>query len=203
MSSKSWGNCHKYEYLTGEDILPPNQQQIIEQARFTYSPLGKAFEKQTKTIDDQGQKQVDALNTLKSNNQLTIEDAIPKNALINDETKKELDKIKEIDENLDREKLIYETNEYIDSFKNFQTRKEFGRDIYEGKITLEKGDQYQTDLWTEIMNFRKNTKPWSQEKDKKKKLFLITCIIFLKADRKFLMLLKAKYFWQNLRVEAF
>ena len=83
---------------------------------------------------------------MKSNNQLTIEDAIPKNALINDETKKELDKIKEIDENLDREKLIYETNEYIDSFKNFQTIKEFGRDIYEGKITLEKGDQYQTDL---------------------------------------------------------
>ena len=39
---------HKYEYLTGEDILPSNQQQIIEQARFTYSPLGKAFEKQLK-----------------------------------------------------------------------------------------------------------------------------------------------------------
>ena len=44
------------------------------------------------------------------------------------------------------EKLIYETNEYTYSFKNFQTRKEFGRDIYEGKITLEKADQYQTDL---------------------------------------------------------
>ena len=146
MSSKSSGNFHKYEYLTGEDILPPNQQQIIEQARFTYSPLGKAFEKQIKTIEDQGEKQVEALNTLKSSNKLAIENVIPKNALINDETKKELDKIKEIDENLDREKLIYETNEYIDSFKNFQTRKEFGRDIYEGKITLEKGDQYQTDL---------------------------------------------------------
>ena len=36
--------------------LPPNQQQIIEQAKFTYSPLGKAFEKQTKTIEDQGEK---------------------------------------------------------------------------------------------------------------------------------------------------
>ena len=35
----------KYEYLTGEDILPSNQQQLIEQAKFTYSPLGKAFEK--------------------------------------------------------------------------------------------------------------------------------------------------------------
>ena len=32
---------YKYEYLTGEDILPSNQQQIIEQAKFTYSPLGK------------------------------------------------------------------------------------------------------------------------------------------------------------------
>ena len=42
-------------------MLPSNQQQIIEKARFTYSPLGKAFE-------DQQKKQVDALNTLKSNN---------------------------------------------------------------------------------------------------------------------------------------
>ena len=34
----------KYEYLTGE-ILPSNQKQMIEQAKFTYSPLGKDFEK--------------------------------------------------------------------------------------------------------------------------------------------------------------
>ena len=37
----------KYEYLTGEEILPSNEKQIIKQAKFTYSPLGKAFEKQT------------------------------------------------------------------------------------------------------------------------------------------------------------
>ena len=98
ISALSSGKIHKYEYLTGEDILPSNQQQIIEQARFTYSRLGKAFEKQTKAIEDQGQKQVEALITLKSNNQLTIEDAIPtKNALNNDEAKKELDKMKEIE----------------------------------------------------------------------------------------------------------
>ena len=90
-------NFHKYEYLAGEDISPSNQQQIIEQAKFANHPLGKAFEKQIKTIEDQGKKQVDALNTLKSNNQLTIEDAIPKNALNNDEAKKELHKIKEIE----------------------------------------------------------------------------------------------------------
>ena len=43
-----------YEYLAGEEKLPSNQQQIIEQVKFTYFPLGKAFEKQTKTIEDQG-----------------------------------------------------------------------------------------------------------------------------------------------------
>ena len=57
ISALSSKNFHKYEYLTGEDILPSNQQQIIEQAKFTYSPLGKAFEKQIKTIEDQGEKQ--------------------------------------------------------------------------------------------------------------------------------------------------
>ena len=41
------------EYLTGKEILLSNQQQIIEQATFTYSPLGKAFEKQIKIIEDQ------------------------------------------------------------------------------------------------------------------------------------------------------
>ena len=46
-------------------LVPPNQQQIIEQAKFTYSPLGKVFEKQIKTIEDQGKKQVGALENLK------------------------------------------------------------------------------------------------------------------------------------------
>ena len=58
ISALSSGKIHKYEYLTGEDILSSNQQQIIEPARFTYSPLGKAFEKQIKTIEDQGKKQL-------------------------------------------------------------------------------------------------------------------------------------------------
>ena len=46
ISSLSSGKIHKYVYLTGEEILPSNQQQIIDQAKFTYSPLGKAFQKQ-------------------------------------------------------------------------------------------------------------------------------------------------------------
>ena len=97
ISALSSGKIHKYEYLTGEDILPSNQQQIIEQAKFTYSPLGKTFEKQIKTIEDQIQKQVDASKDLKpkertksiedkSNNQskatIIFNDLINKNKII-------------------------------------------------------------------------------------------------------------------------
>ena len=49
--------------------MPSNQQQIIEQARFTYSPLRKAFEKRIKAIENQGKKQVDALKDLKPKEQ--------------------------------------------------------------------------------------------------------------------------------------
>ena len=50
ISALSSGKRHKYEYPTGEDILPSTQQQIKQQTKFTYSPLGKAFDKQIKTI---------------------------------------------------------------------------------------------------------------------------------------------------------
>ena len=61
ISALSSGKFDKYEYLTGEEILTSNKQQIIEQVKFTYSPLGKAFKKQTKTIEDQGEKQIKAI----------------------------------------------------------------------------------------------------------------------------------------------
>ena len=71
------GKIEKYEYLTGEKILPSNQRQIIEQAKFAYSLIGKAFEKQTKTIEDQGEKQVKAI----------------------EDNKKQVDNKKELDDN--------------------------------------------------------------------------------------------------------
>ena len=42
--------------ITGEEILPCNLGQIIEQAKLAYSPLGKAIEKQTKTIEGSRRK---------------------------------------------------------------------------------------------------------------------------------------------------
>ena len=57
ISVLSSGKIDKYEYLTGEEILPSNQRQIIEHAKFAYSPLEKALEKQT-------EKQVGTLKSL-------------------------------------------------------------------------------------------------------------------------------------------
>ena len=45
ISALSAVKIEKYEYFTGEEMLPSNQSQIIEQRKFTYSPLGKALKK--------------------------------------------------------------------------------------------------------------------------------------------------------------
>ena len=68
ISALSSGKIRKYEYLSGKDIFPSNQQ-LIKQAKFTYSPLGEAFEKQIKIIKDKGQKEIDALENLKAKKQ--------------------------------------------------------------------------------------------------------------------------------------
>ena len=54
ISALSSGKIDEYEYLTGEETLLSDQKRVIEQATFTYSPLGKAFEKQTEMIEEQG-----------------------------------------------------------------------------------------------------------------------------------------------------
>ena len=58
ISALSSGKIDKYEYLTGGEILPPDLSRIIEQDKFTYSILGKAFEKQINTIEDQVRKKI-------------------------------------------------------------------------------------------------------------------------------------------------
>ena len=65
LSALSSGKTDKYEYFTGEEVLSTSQSRPIKQAKFTYTPLGKAFEKQMKTIEDQGITQVEALKVLK------------------------------------------------------------------------------------------------------------------------------------------
>ena len=61
ISAFSSNKFNKYEYLTSEEILLSNQKQIIEQTKFTYSPLENAFEKQIKTTEDQEEKEIKAI----------------------------------------------------------------------------------------------------------------------------------------------
>ena len=56
ISVLSFGRIDKYQHLTVEELLPPDQRRVIEQAKFTYSSLGKVFEKQTKSIEIQREK---------------------------------------------------------------------------------------------------------------------------------------------------
>ena len=165
------GKLHKYEYLTGEDILPSNQQQIIEQTRFTYSPLGKAFEKQIKTIEDQGKKQIDALESLKpkeetkpiyykSNNQSRA--TIIFNELIN--TRKDL--MKELYDSVDYNNLKFE---YVGptkdvSFYEYRDSKELFNAIRDNKIGFSEAKNKQNDFLNKLTNIKIGRKTLEQEK---------------------------------------
>ena len=115
ISALSSGKIDKYEYLTGEEILQSNQQQIIEQAKFTYSPLGKAFEKQTKTIKDQGEKEIKAIQDNKGQLVIINNDDDYKNKLLLSKKReifkniynKRLDNIEELSKKIDIIEIYY------------------------------------------------------------------------------------------------
>ena len=166
ISALSSGKLDKYEYFAGEEILPSNQQQIIQQAKFTYSPLGKALEKQRKTIEDQGEKQVVALESLKdSDKKLTpIKDFIPMENL-NPKSINEIKRIEEIEKKVDRNRMVYkETNKTYD-FRNYITISAFGNEIRNNIISLDTANIEQANLLSYINDFIK-TKPRDPEKRK-------------------------------------
>ena len=167
ISALSSGKLDKYEYLTGEEILPSNQQQITQQVKFNYSPLGKALEKQIKTIKDQGEKQVVALESLKdSDKKLTsIKDFIPTENL-NPEIINEIKRIEEIEKNVDRNKMVYKgTNETYD-FRNFKIIRAFGNEIRNNIISLDTANLEQANLVSYINDFIREPKPRNPEKRK-------------------------------------
>ena len=88
---------------------------------------------------------------------------------MNDEARKEIDKISEIEKSVDREKLVYRASEYTYSFQNFRIIRNFGKDIYNGEIFLKEADEDQSSLLNEIKNFRDKTKPQDEEKKQKKR----------------------------------
>ena len=170
ISALSSGKIDKDEYLTGEEILPSNQQQIIQQAKFTYSPLGKAFEKQIKTIEDQGKKQVKAIQ----DKQLVNNDDYKDRSLLSKERKifkdiynKKLDKIEELDNKIDYNNLKYFI---VNSGKtyDFSTLKDpisLLEAIKKGTITLQEAKNTQQDYLNNLYFIRKGNKNAEQKKN--------------------------------------
>ena len=160
ISALSSGKFDKYEYLTGEEIVPSNQQQLIQQAKFNYSPLGKALEKQRKTIKDQGEKQVVALESLKPPDKKLppIKDFIPMENL-NPEIINEIKRIEQIEKKVDRNKIFYKGTNKTYDFRNFKTIHTFGNEIRNNVITLDTANIEQTNLLSYVYDFSKETRP--------------------------------------------
>ena len=114
ISALSSNKFSKYEYLTGEEILPSNQKQMIQQAKLTYSPLAKAFEKQIKTIEDQAEKQIKAIQNQGQVKTIQKYDYDDEDQLIseakeifNELADKRLNAITKLDEKVNHDNLIY------------------------------------------------------------------------------------------------
>ena len=164
ISALSSGKIHKYEYLTGEETS--NQRQIIQQAKFNYAPLGKALEKQVKTIKDQGEKQVDALKT--SYKKLpSIKDFAPIEKF-NPEIIAEIKRIEEIEKNVDRDKMFYKSTNRNYDFRGFKTICTYGSDIRNNVTSLKAANLEQASLMAHFYDFMKKTKPQDPEQKKLK-----------------------------------
>ena len=177
ISALSSGKFDKYEYLTGEEILPSNKQQIIEQAKFTYSPLGKAFEKQTKTIEDQGEKQIKAIQDNKQL-QLTNDYDYKDKLLISRETEifkdiynKRLHKLEELNNKVNYDNLKYvvkKSGAKKDSIEyNFNKIKDpitFLNDIKKDKISIQEAKDKQENYYDYLKKIRKGNKSANQKR---------------------------------------
>ena len=146
ISALSSGKVDNYEYLTGEEIIPSNYERITEQAKFPYSHLGKAFEKQTKKIEDQREKKVEALKDLKSKEQTKpIADKSDDKLLMQKETynrllRERLDVIQEISKTFDYNNLTYHfKTQTISPINSNKSKGPFNifKEIKDGNYTLQ------------------------------------------------------------------
>ena len=170
ISALSSGKMDKYEYLTGEEILPSNQQQIIQQAKFAYSPLGKAFEKQIKAIENQGKKQVKAIQ---DNKQLVNKDDYKDKLLLSTEREifngicyKRLDKIEELNNKIDYNNLKYVAvnNRTSYNFSELEDHLTFLKEIKKDETSLEEAKATQQNYLDYLNIIRKGNKNAEQRK---------------------------------------
>ena len=161
ISALSSGQLRKCEYLTGEDILPSTKQQIIEQKKITYSPLGKPFDKQIKTIEDQGKKQFDALEKLKPKEETKPIEDKPNNQsrariIFNELINKRKELMSKLYDSVDYNNLKFE---YVSrakdvSFYEYRDSKELFNAIRDGKIGFSEVKNKQNDFLNKLTNIK-------------------------------------------------
>ena len=170
ISALSSGKIDKYEYLTGEEILPSNQQQIIQQAKFAYPPLGKALEKQIKAIENQGKKQV---KIIQDNKQLVNKDDYKDKLLLSREKEifkviynKRLDKIEELNNKIDYNNLKYVAvnNRTSYNFSESEDPITFLNEIKKGETSLEEAKATQENYLDYLNIIPKGNKNAEQRK---------------------------------------
>ena len=209
ISVLSSGKIDKYEYLTGEEILPSKQQQIIEQAKFTYSPLGKAFEKQTKTIEDQLKNQISAIK--ESGKQIIESNEVSKNDFNIDRSGVTHDKQKEIFNGLVKERALefsnikneIDPNNLVDAFKtdgnepkdfkNYREPLKLFEDLRDGNINPKEALKNQARFKSDLSEIKIGGNKSQDQKDTTKNIsnfFILRekLLIFLE-----IMLSEAKY----------
>ena len=126
----------------------------MEQAKFTYFPLGKDFEKQTKTIKDQGEKQVDSLKTLK------LKELKPKKAKLIEHDNYFLNKMAEIRKSFKQIYFLYLTYNFKNlnlapiNFIRFKGPNNISKSIHNVDITIEDVEKEQTKIKLDLSHIK-------------------------------------------------
>ena len=136
---------------------------MIEQAKFAYSPWGKFFKKQAKAIEEQGKKQVKALEVLKPK-----EDKKEKVKSVKEffqkgwelmKLKNEIDEVKKWEEKNKQKDLVCKINRYKYDFQQYETIRFFSDSIYNGKISIDEAVIDQRSLLDGLKDFNDSSRP--------------------------------------------
>ena len=165
------GKIDKYNYLTGEEILPSHQNRIIKQAKFTYSSLGKAFEKQIKTIEDQGEKQIKALEVHgkqldKYSNEKDSSTHSKQKETLEELTNGRMEEIVHLSKQIDFNNLIYHDkgNAPAKTFMGFKGPLIFFKNIKKGNIALGKEEEEEKEFKSKLNKLVKGSKKSEDQK---------------------------------------
>ena len=143
----------------------------MEEAKFRYFLLVKAFEKQIKIIEEQGKKYVEVLKVLKAEENKegikSVEGIFPKEMRTN-EIKNEIDDFKKWGEKLKTKDLIYKANKYKFEFQQYEIIRSFSESISTGTVNISEAEIDQSSLLKCLVEFSKRSRPKIAEgKDKK------------------------------------